>query len=86
MISGGWNSQKDTIDTKNDPWLVLAPWERTEVMPFGWNIKKEARNSQPFQSARRRKKLIQVDRLFKGTPSIPNIILALLKITWKRTI
>ena len=32
--------------------------ERTEMMPIGWNIKKEARNSQPVQSALEKKEMI----------------------------
>ena len=55
--------------------------ERTEMMPIGWNIKKEARNSNLFKASWRRKKLFLVDGLVKGRPPIPNIILALLKIT-----
>ena len=50
MISGGWNSQKDTSDTKQDPWLVQGVMERTEMMPVGWNSKKEASNTQQNHS------------------------------------
>ena len=46
MILGGWNSQKGTSDTKQDPWPVKGVMERTEMVPVGWNSKKEARNAQ----------------------------------------
>ena len=48
---------------------------------YWMEYKKKARN---FQAPWRRKKGFLVDGLVKGTPPIPNIILALLKITWRR--
>ena len=94
MVPGGWNSQKDTSDTKYHPWRVYGIMERTEMMPVWCNSKKKGSNTKqnhgPVEDMLQEKDMIlaifkviwwwfMVDGMATGRPTIPNTILALMK-------
>ena len=59
-----------------------------EMFPGGWNSQIETNNTEyypdPVQSAMEKKEMIPGGWISQREAPIPNIILALLKITWRR--
>ena len=74
-IPGGWNSQKDTNDTKHDPRPVKGVMERTEMMPVGWNSKKKARNMALLKTCYKKNICFLMEEKVRGRPAITNMIL-----------
>ena len=87
MIPGGCNRQKEASNYQQNPGSVKGTSEE-EMFPSGWNSQIETSNTEyytgPVQSALEKKEMIP-DRWNSHRESAnKNIILAMLKTTWRR--
>ena len=83
MIPGGWNRQRKASINQLDLGSVEGALEEDIFLGGIFRLRQTIQNIilTLFKAPWRRKKWFLVDGLVNGRPPIPNIILALLKIT-----